>query len=284
MLIEPTILELDDHDLALRRVGSGPPLLCLHGFPQTSACWFPLAERLGSRYELLMPDLPGMGRSDPAPRADGGTVAGLLVRMLDELGIDRVTVVGHDFGGAVAWALGIAHPDRVDRLVVVNSPLRRLDLRRGWHMLFFNLPILPELVFTATGGALVERLIHLVSKNRQAFDHAAMQEYRSSLRTIEAQRNAFSYYRTVTRGYMRSAIKRMLPFVRPGSRPTTKIEVPTLVVWGDADPVLPVSLTTSMHEHVSDLTIEVLEGVGHFVPEEAPDALAQRIEAFITSS
>lgn len=231
-----------------------------------------------------MPDLPGMGQSDAPEASDAATVANLMIGMLDELGIDKVTVVGHDFGGAIAWALGLTHPDRVERLVVVNSPLRRLDLRRGWHMLFFNIPVLPELAFTLTGGALVEKMIQLTSKNDQAFSHAAMEEYKASLRKVGAQRAAFSYYRTVTRRYLGHAARRLLPWGSKSQQPSRKIEVPTLVVWGAQDPVLPVELTSSMHEHVSDLTVKTLEGVGHFVPEEAPKVLADRITTFIASS
>jgi len=243
-----------------------------------------LAEHLGSKFELLMPDLPGMGRSDPPEASDAATVAKQMIAMLDELGIDKVTVVGHDFGGAIAWALGLAHPERVERLVVINSPLRRLDLRRGWHMLAFNIPILPELAFTLAGGRLVEKMIHLTSKNEQAFDHASMDEYKASLRTIGAQRTAFAYYRTVTRRYLAHATRRMLPWGSKPAQPSRKVEVPTLVVWGVQDPVLPVELTSAMHEHVSNLTIKTLEGVGHFVPEEAPKALADRISTFIANS
>jgi pimeloyl-ACP methyl ester carboxylesterase len=290
MPLDVVQIELGDRSIGLRRLGSGPPLLCLHGFPQTSACWEPLAARLADRFTVLMPDLPGFGASDPASSADARTVADTMVELLDALGLDRVTVVGHDFGGAIAWSLGIAHPDRLDGLVVVNSPLRRLDLRHGWHMLALNLPIVPEALFTVAGGTIVEAMIKRCLVRKDAIDAEAMQEYRRAFRTIEAQRNAFAYYRTVTRAYLKHAFRRRIPsFVpfigRPEAstqREQRKIEVPTMVVWGAADPVLPVHLTDDLARHIADLRLELLDGIGHFVPEEAPDELASLIASFAT--
>jgi len=284
---EMTVVEIGDREIGLRRAGSGPALLCLHGFPQTSACWEPLASRLEDRFTVLMPDLPGFGASDPAASADARAVADTMAALLDALELDRVTVVGHDFGGAIAWSLGLAHPDRLDGLVVVNSPLRRLDLRHGWHMLALNLPVVPELAFSLAGGPLVEAMIRRCTTVPDAIPEEAMQEYRSAFRTIEAQRNAFAYYRTVTRAYLRHAARRSIPsFVpfigRPSapSREQRKVEVPTMVVWGAADPVLPVHLTDDLDRHISDLRLELLDGIGHFVPEEAPDALASLVADF----
>lgn len=288
MTLSSTSIELGDQSIGLRRIGSGPPLLCLHGFPQTSACWEPLAERLQDRFTLLMPDLPGFGASDPSRTADARVVGETMLSLLDELEIDRVTVVGHDFGGAIAWSLGLAHPDRLDGLVVVNSPLRRLDLRHGWHMLALNLPVLPELAFTLAGGPIVERMIRFCLADRDAIPPEAMQEYRQAFRTLERQRAAFAYYRTVTRTYLkhavRGAIPPIVPFIgRPAAseqREQRKIDVATMVVWGAADPVLPVHLTDDMSRHVGDLRLEILEDVGHFVPEEAPDRLAELVADF----
>lgn len=279
MLPDPTILELEGLNVALRRAGEGPPILALHGFPQTSACWFPLADRLASRFEILMPDLPGLGASDPLPVTDARHVAKHMVRLLDEVGIEKATVLGHDFGGAIAWSLALHHPDRVARVIVVNSPFRRLDLKRGWHMLFFNLPVIPELAFTLAGARLVRLIIRLASARQGVIEQDAMREYERSLRTLDRQRSAFAYYRTTTRAFLRAALP--IPGRRKPSGPTRRVEVPALVVWGMDDPVLPAHLLEGMERSIDDLTVEKLEGVGHFVPEEDPDRLADAIERFV---
>ncbi|MFP5225489.1 MAG: alpha/beta fold hydrolase [Actinomycetota bacterium] len=279
MLPPKTQIEIADRNIAVRRLGEGPPVLALHGFPQTSACWVPLADRLGSRFEFIMPDLPGLGDSDPVSSADMAKVGDHLIRLLDELGIQKIALVGHDFGGAVAWSLALRHPGRISKLVVVNSPFRKLDLKRGWHMLFFNLPILPELVFTLGGGRLVTRLIQLASSKRLEIETEAAEEYRRSLRTIERQRTAFDYYRTTTRAFMKSSVKKMLGRGDAGPRP--HIGLPTMVVWGMKDPVLPGHLLNGMERYIDDLRIERLDGVGHFVPEEAPAELARALEDFL---
>jgi epoxide hydrolase 4 len=280
MLPPKTQIEVGDLSVAVRRLGEGPPVLALHGFPQTSACWAPLADRLGSRFEFIMPDLPGLGDSDPVASADMAKVGDHLIHLLDELGIDKVALVGHDFGGAVAWSLGIRHPERISKLIVVNSPFRKLDLKRGWHMLFFNLPLLPEFVFTVGGGRLVSKLIRLASTKNLTIETEAEAEYRRSLSTIARQRTAFDYYRTTTRAFMKSSVKKALGKTSDGSRP--HITVPTMVVWGMKDPVLPGHLLNGMERYIDDLRIERLDGIGHFVPEEAPGQLAIALEDFLS--
>lgn len=272
-------IELGDHTIAVRRLGTGAPVIALHGFPQTSACWLPVATQLQDRFDWIMPDLPGFGASDPAPTANASTVADVIVRLMDELGIARANVIGHDWGGAVAWSLALSHPDRVENLVIVNSPFRRLDLRRGWHMLFFNLPILPELAFTFGGGRLVEALIRLASARRDRFPAEAMAEYRASLRGLERQRSAFAYYRATTRTYLRGMLPG--PLGRRPSASHRKVEVRTLVAWGMRDPVLPGHLLDGMERGVQDLTVVRLADAGHFVPEEDPAGLAAAIGSFL---
>lgn len=274
------MIALGDRSIAVRRYGAGPPIVALHGFPQTSACWQPLAELLGDRFEFIMPDLPGFGASDPPVESTASAVADDIVLLLDALGIDRATVIGHDWGGAVAWSLGLSRPDRLDNLIVVNSPFRRLDLKRGWHLLFFNLPVLPELAFTIGGGRLVELLTKLASAKKDSFPEDAMAEYRASLRTLDRQRSAFAYYRTTTRNLLRG----MLPWPlrrMPSERVDRKVTVRTLVAWGMRDPVLPPHLLEGMERGILDLTIARLPDPGHFVPEEDPDGLAAAILDFL---
>lgn len=287
-MLQLETIDLGDRRIALRRTGTGAPLLLLHGFPQTSACWTPVAERLADDFDLLMPDLPGIGGSDAAPSADVATVGQTILAMLDRLGIDRVSLVGHDFGGAIAWSLALGARERIERLVIVNSPLRKLDLRRSWHMLALNLPVLPELAFTVASDRIVESSIRACSTVPDAVAPEAMQEYRDAFRSLQRQRNVFAYYRTVLRSYARRAIRQAVPAniplpgapVPPVLREQRKVEVSTMVVWGVDDPVLPVHLTEDMHRHVADLRLELLEGIGHFVPEEAPEQLAALIRDF----
>lgn len=279
MLPAPRLIEVDGLQIAVRRYGSGTPLLALHGFPQTSACWAPLATRLDG-IQIIAPDLPGFGGSDPTPRADVSTVSKLMVRLLDELGIDRTSVIGHDWGGAIAWGLGLRHADRIDRLIVANSPFRKLDLRHGWHMLFFNLPVIPEMLFMFAGGPIVEWLIERGSARRDAFDRDAMSEYRQAYRGLERQRSAFAYYRTTTRAIIRAKLPGPLR-VKHANQPSSTIDVPTMLVWGMRDPVLPGHLAEGLERWIPDLRVERLEDVGHFVPEEAPDELAALVTPFL---
>jgi pimeloyl-ACP methyl ester carboxylesterase len=274
-------VDADGTTLYHREVGSGPPILLLHGFPQTGHCWRLVAPKLATEHRVLVPDLPGYGRSARPPAFDVATLARTLVAFLDAVGEPTATVVGHDWGGAVAFRLASAHAERVERLVVVNSPYRRLDLRRGWHMLAFNVPVLPELAFTLAGDRIIDWMLRAASVDASAFDRAGTEPYRLAYRGLERQRSALAYYRTISR----QAVLRALPnpLRRRSPEPGTRargIDVPTMIVWGMKDPVMPPALLDGIAHDIPQARIERVEDAGHFVPEERPDRLADLILGF----
>jgi pimeloyl-ACP methyl ester carboxylesterase len=261
----------------VREAGDGPPILFLHGFPQTGRCWAPVARNLGGSHRIVAPDLPGFGRS-ARPRAyDLATVAGTVVATMDALGIEKTGVVGHDFGGAVAFRLALSYPDRVERLGIINSPYRKLDLRHGWHMLLFNLPVLPEAIFTLAGHRAIDFVLRAPALKKDAFEPEALEEYHQAFGSLERLRSAFAYYRTVTR----QTIIRALP--RPGRgapKPPKPIEMPLLVIWGIADPALPVELADGIARSIPHARVERVADAGHFVPEEQPEIVAALLKEF----
>ena len=265
----------------VREQGAGEPVVLLHGFPQTGACWRAVAGRLAKRYRVIVPDLPGFGRSDAPPRYEAEAVAGVLATFLDELGASPATIVGHDWGGSLAFALALAHPERVSRLVIVNAPFRKLDLRRGFHFLAFNIPFVPELAFRIAGDRLVTFMLRAGAARKDVFDAETTRPYREAFADPANVRSALAYYRTITR----KIIARRL---RPGrrgsaSRTPRRIEAPTLLVWGMRDPALPESILAGIERDIPHATAVRLPDCGHFVPEECPDGTAGAIESFLTS-
>jgi pimeloyl-ACP methyl ester carboxylesterase len=262
----------------VREAGHGSPVLLLHGFPQTSRCWAGVARELQASHRTVAPDLPGFGRS-ARPRAyDLATVAETIIATLDSLGIHKTAVVGHDFGGAVAFRLALSYPERVERLGIINSPYRRLDLRHGWHMLFFNVPVLPEIVFTLAGDRAIDFMLRAGAVKKDAFEADALDEYRRAFSTLERRRSAFAYYRTVTR----QTIVRALPLPGRGpKRPPKPIEMPMLVIWGIGDPALPVELADGIARSIPHARIERVADAGHFVPEEQPEIVAALLKEFL---
>ena len=256
-----------------RETGDGPPILLLHGFPQTGHCWRRVAERLRGSYRVLAPDIPGYGRSGAPPSFDAVTLGATMADFMAARDAIGATVVGHDWGGAIALRLASAHRDAVSRLVIVNSPYRRLDLRRSWYMIAFMLPLLPELSLTLSRGRLVDVMLRAGAADPAAVADA-VDEYRAAFRPWERRRNAFGYYRAMSRTVLTRALLRK----RPSG--DGRITLPTLIVWGERDPALPVALAEGIARDIQHSRLEILPDVGHFVPEEAPDALAELIAGF----
>lgn len=269
-----------------RRSGDGPAVLLLHGFPQTGYCWRDVAQELEKRFEVIVPDLPGYGKSDRPPESDAGPVGALLDAYLDRLGVEKATIVGHDWGGAFAFRMALDHQPRVEHLVITNSPFREMSLWRAWYVMYFNLPLLPELSFRALGNKMIEGALKGASARSEVFDDATVRVYQDAYATNERIRSALAYYRTTTRRSLAQQVRGRLKgrgSLRPtgfeGDRPR-RITAPTLLVWGMKDPVLTPALIPGIVRDIPQAEVVELGGVGHFVPEEAPGELAGAIERF----
>lgn len=260
----------------VRASGSGSPVVLLHGFPETGKCWDKVAAALSTEHRVLVPDLPGYGRSARPTSYDSATLANTIAAFMDAADAPKATVVGHDWGGGVAFRLALDHPDKVERLVVINSPFRKLDLRRGWHMLFFNLPGVPEVVLTASGDRWVDFVLRAASVNKDVFDPDALAEYHEAYHSLERKRSAFAYYRTVTRRIIASK----LPGRARPSGPRGSIDMPTLIIWGEKDPALPLWLAEAILKDIPQAKLVTIPDAGHFVPEERPDRVAELLKEF----
>lgn len=278
-------IEIGGRRIWHREVGSGTPILCLHGFPQTGHAWRTVGERLAPGFRVLMPDVPGFGRSDAPARADASTVAAMLVAYLDEVDAPEAVVLGHDWGGAFAFRLALDHPGRVPHLIVTNTAFRELSPLHSWYIWLFNIPILPELAFRFGG----DRIISFFLRNgtgpagRRIFDGEPMRLYQDAYRDPERLKSALAYYRWTTRAAFKRQVSVRLGrgIVRsdavPGKGPR-RISVPTVIVWGMRDRALPPKLLRGITRDIPQAQVVELPEIGHFVPEEAPDELARAIQ------
>ena len=265
-----------------REAGEGEAILLLHGFPQTGHCWRLVGAQLSEGFRVVVPDVPGFGRSDAPPDHDAGAVAQLLTRYLDQLGIDRATIVGHDWGGAFSFRMALDHPERVERLVITNSPFREVNPWRMWYVFFFNIPLVPELTFRAAGPQMVATALRRGSTRHDNLDDATVRVYQDAFADPERVKAAMGYYRTVTRNALLKQFRKRQVKPDPaidGDAPR-RITSPTLIVWGMRDPVLTPGLLAGMRRDIPQAEIVPLSGIGHFVPEEAPDELADAIARF----
>ncbi|HJT37108.1 MAG TPA: alpha/beta hydrolase, partial [Actinomycetota bacterium] len=193
------------------------------------------------------------------------------------VGAPRAAVVGHDWGGSIAFRLALSHPEAVERLAVINAPFRKLDLRRGWHMLFFNIPAVPEVITTLAGDRWVDTILRAASANPNAFEPEALNEYHRAYRSLERKRSAFAYYRTVTRRIIKSRLPGRAP--PRGSRRT--IGMPTLLIWGARDPAFPLGVAEAIVRDIPHASLVTIPDAGHYVPEERPERVAELLKEFI---
>lgn len=242
--------------------GDGPVVVLLHGFPQTRACWAALTPALtAAGYRALAPDQRGYS---PGARPAGREayrvreLVGDVLALADAAGRDRVHLVGHDWGAAVAWATALAVPDRVATLTALSVPHPAAyvaaglpQLLRGSYMAFFQLPRLPEM-------ALDPMLRALVAGGLPAADAA---RYRRRLAEPGAATAALNWYRA-------------LPLSARGGHGGA-VRVPTLYVWGARDAYLSRRGAELTERYVTaPYRFEVLPHHGHWLPERAADVLA----------
>jgi pimeloyl-ACP methyl ester carboxylesterase len=267
-------ITIDGATLHLAECGpsDAPPVLLVHGWPQNWWCWNRVAPLLADDFRCLMLDLPGHGWST-APR-DGyekEALADNLLRLLDELEIERVTYVGHDWGALLGFLIGIREPERVSGLVALSIPhlwpaLRdRLNPRQLFafsYQLPLGMPIL--------GPGLMRRgLTRRVLEGADAGFTEEDVEIQSS--TMDSPEGAV----TTTRLY-RTFLVRELPSIALGRYRASRLEVPTRLIVGERDPITRFSSLSGFEQNAPAMQVERVPGAGHFLPQERPDLIAER--------
>ena len=268
--------------------GDGPLVLLLHGFPQFWWTWrAQLVGLAAAGFRVVAPDLRGYGASDKPPRGyDLPSLAADVAALVRALGEQDAVVVGHDWGGLLAWTTAALHPRSVRRLVVLSMAHPR-QLRASItdgpqrhalrHALRFQLPRLPERRLTRTDDDPVAELMRRWAGPAwtQTADFAeAVDRYRSAARIPQAAYGAMEYYRWAGRSQLRP------DGLRYARRMSAPISAPTLQLHGALDPyILPATAAGSGRYVAGAYDWRLLPGVGHFLPEEAPEQVTRAIAA-----
>jgi len=244
----------------------GTPVVLLHGFPQDSRSWDAVSPLLHARgYRTIAPDQRGYSpRARPRPRHAyrPSELVGDVVALIEAAGVGPVHLLGHDWGAGVAWAVAARRPDLLRSLTALSVPhpaaffraiLTSSQARRSRYMLFFQLPWLPERQLTSGKGW--ERSLRSTGMSPEAAARDA-----GMMRDRDTARGALNWYRAM---YMS----------KPGAA-QVKITVPTLYVWSTRDAAIgPEGAALTPAFVTGPYTYEVLEGVSHWIPEEAPEQL-----------
>lgn len=272
-------VRLHGHEVGYRRAGQGPAVLLIHGIAGSSLAWRAVMPRLADRYTVVAPDLLGHGESaKPMGDYSLGAHASGLRDLLAALGIDRVTVVGQSLGGGVAMQLAYQHPELIERLVLVSSGGLGRDV--SWLLRALTLPgaelVMPLIFpgFVRAGGEATERFLTRVGVR---LPHVA--ELWSAYSSLTEVGNRQAFVRT-----LRAVIDPGGQSVSAADRLYLADAVPTLIVWGSHDPIIPVSHAHAAHAAIASSRLEVFEGVGHFPHVEAPERFVSVVQEFLDAT
>lgn len=274
------VVTVHGHDVAYRTGGSGPTVLLIHGMAGSSSAWLPALEHLAPHVTYVAPDLPGHGRSDK-PRGDYslGAQASFLRDLMVTLGHDRASVVGQSLGGGIAMQFAYQYPERCERLALVCAgglgqevmPLLRLLTAPGVEYVLpvaFQ-PFMKSSVETVTGWA--SRL--------GLRPTAATQEMWRSYTSLMDPSTRTAFLHT-----LRSVIDLKGQRVSARDRLYLTERIPTLLVWGAVDPIIPVSHAYRAHEAMPGSRLEVIEGCGHYPHCEDPQTFSALLLDFIDTT
>lgn len=278
---ETKFVELHGDRVAYRDTGDGEVLLLIHGMAGSSAAWRAVIGTLSKKFRVVAPDLLGHGES-AKPRGDYslGAFAAMLRDLLDKLGIDRATVIGQSLGGGVAMQFAYQHPDYCDRLVLVSSGGLGPDV--SWLLRILSAPG-AELVLPVVAPQPVLRAGNklgswLRSAGIQSPRGSEMWSAYSSLSDPQTRQAFLRTLRSVVdhRGQSVSALNKL--------HLTIDLDVPTLLIWGSDDGIIPVAHGYATHEALPGSRLEVLDGVGHFPHVEAPSVVVDILEDFMATT
>ncbi|HEX3501356.1 MAG TPA: alpha/beta hydrolase, partial [Stellaceae bacterium] len=266
------------------RMGSGRPLLLLHGWPEFWLTWEPVMTRLADRFQLVAPDLRGFGDSDkPAGAFGPPDHAADMLALLDALGIAEIGVVGHDVGGAIMQPLARAAPQRLAGLFFFDFVYPGIGARMAapdrlneiWYQSFHQMAMAPVLVGASreTCRAYIGHMLRHWSHRKTAFDDV-LETFIDNFLKQGNLAGGFAHYKASHAGRI-AMIKGEAPALPP-------ITVPTGVRWAQHDPLFPYAWTDRLGETFTDLDLALFPDVGHFPHREDPDRAASEIAQFFT--
>ncbi len=268
--------------------GEGDRLaLCLHGFPEVALSWreqMPALARMG--YRAWAPNQRGYGRSSRPASIEAYAIEKLMADvagLIDASGAREVTLLGHDWGGIVAWCFATRRLRPLAKLVILNVPhpvcfaraVRRPgQMLRSWYVLLFQVPGLPEWLLGRNNAKPVGEMMVRTSSAPERFPRELVEGTRASAAQPGALKAMLHWYRAFLRG---GGLRRQLRIGFP------VIETPTLLLWGEEDVALAKHTTDGTEEFVRDLTVEFLPGVSHWVQQDAPEACNAALARFLSA-
>ncbi|XP_019631368.1 PREDICTED: epoxide hydrolase 4-like [Branchiostoma belcheri] len=278
-------VRLKTSGLRFHYVAAGEPqkplMLCLHGFPECWYSWRHQLKEFRNSYRVVAPDLRGYGETEsPQPSGYWGWpnfslshLTNDVRELIEALGYSSCTLVAHDWGGFIAWQFAIDHPDLVDKLIVMNIPHPGVfykyiathfsQFRKSWYIFLYQLPWLPEMLIKAFDFEMIRgvfRSKNMGCRRRDAITDEDVEAFKYTFARPGANISAaINYYRALVK--------------QPRSYKGTKVQCPTLLIWGDQDGALEVGLTEGTDRFVPDFTLKLVPGASHWVQQDQPEVV-----------
>lgn len=260
--------------------GEGPLMIMLHGFPEFWYSWRHQIPEFAKNFKVVALDLRGYNDSDK-PIEQSAYVMDEFVRdvegVIKGLAYEKCVLVGHDWGGAIAWNFAYAHPEMVERLIILNLPhpakfaqgLRTpQQLLRSAYIFFFQLPWLPELLIQSSDYQPIETAFKGMAVDKSTFTTADMDAYKNAAAKPGALTAMLNYYRNIFQ-------QRII------NQNWGVLEVPTLMIWGEDDTALGKELTYGTEAYVRDFQIKYIPNCSHWVQQERPELVNQYMREFL---
>ncbi len=274
-------VSIHGHEVGYRRVGEGHDnaVLLIHGLAGSSKTWDAVMPLLADHADVIAPDLLGHGESaKPSGDYSLGAFASGLRDFLAVLDVKRVTIVGHSFGGGVAMQLAYQHPELLDRLVLVGSG--GLGREVSWLLRMLSLPGFEYVMPLAMPKPVVDLGTGVGRElSRRGLRSERLGEMWRAYSSLAGASNRKAFVRT-----MRGVIEPTGQTIDATDRLYLAARVPTMLVWGDRDPIIPVAHAHAAHEAIEGSRLEIMEKLGHFPHVEDPERFAALLIDFITST
>ena len=271
--------------------GSGDNLvLLLHGFPEFWYSWRNQLNALGEDFHVVAPDLRGFNLSDKPCNVDDykiDRVVGDVIGLMDHFAVRQAAIVGHDWGGGIAWAVALKHPDRVSKLAVMQVPpaavwranMTTKQLLRSWYMFFFQIPRFPEWLLRQKNFEAIEKSFteNVIRKN--TFSPSDIELYKEAARQPGALTGAINYYRA-------NVMDRLRAKKESTSSPSSsvRVKVPTLFIFAEQDFAILPETVRGIEKYIDAYYREVrIPDSGHWVQNEAADEVNIALLDFLKS-
>ena len=257
--------------------GEGPPVVLLHGWPQTWFEWKDIMPKLAEQYTVIAPDLPGLGDSSTTPDSeyDKLSLAEDIYQLVDYLDYEEVALIGHDLGGWIAYAYANEYPENVSHLGILEAPIpglagwdELLENPALWHFDFYSTPEVPETLISGNEQFYLSYFFENFSTSPKAFSEDEIDEYVDAYSNPDSLHAAFEYYRALPED-----VRQNQEYAK------TELQMPVLALGGsDSLGDFPLQQLQEVASNVSGGTIE---NCGHYLPDECPEILSEELLNFL---